>query len=153
MRDRIAADTEALRQLLADIENTDVAASKIPMMGQMIMGFILPFILTFVAIPFESFVSSSRTLLGLVCAWALRALAFVFRLVGNIGFYMSRLIVNVFDIVVSPILWAENLLRQRKGQQNIGGTHKNKKGDETNSKEPNVASLKEKSSGKKEATA
>lgn len=153
MRDRIAADTEALRQLLADIENTDVAASKIPMMGQMIMGFILPFILTFVAIPFESFVSSSRTLLGLVCAWALRALAFVFRLVGNIGFYMSRLIVNVFDIVVSPILWAENLLRQRKGQQNIGGTHKNKKGDETNAKEPNVASLKEKSSGKKEATA
>ncbi len=156
MRDRIAADMEALRQSLAGIETDSVVTSKIPMIGQMIMGFILPFILTFVAIPFESFVSSSRTVIGLILAWGLRALAFLFRLVGNIGFYLSRLIVNLFDILVSPILWVENKIALRKSntQAQVLSSSKTDAGEgKADEKKANVSPLKEKASENKEATA
>lgn len=114
MRDQIAADMEALRQSLAGVETSAVASSNIPTIGQMIMGFILPFILTFVAIPFESFVSSSRTVLGLVVSWAMRALAFLLRLLGNLGFYVGRLVVNIYDLIIFPALWLESLIGRKK---------------------------------------
>jgi hypothetical protein len=110
MRDQIAADMEALRQSLAGIEGGALSASNIPTIGQMIMGFILPFILTFVAIPFESFVSSSRTVLGLLAAWGLRILAFLLRLLGNLGFYCGRMVVNVYDLIIFPALWLEGVV-------------------------------------------
>jgi hypothetical protein len=110
MRDQIAADMELLRQSLAGVETTGVAASNIPTIGQMIMGFILPFILTFVAIPFESFVSSSRTVIGVLTSWMLRAIAFVLRLLGNLGFYMTRMVVNFYDLIIFPALWLENVV-------------------------------------------
>jgi len=110
MRDQIAGDIEALRQSLAGVEVSAVAKSNIPTYGQMIMGFILPFILTFVAIPFESFVSSSRTVLGVLASWGLRVLAFVMRLLGSLGFYLVRLIANLYDLVISPALWVESVI-------------------------------------------
>lgn len=110
MRDRIAADMELLRQSLAGIEPSAVATSNIPTIGQMIMGFILPFILTFVAIPFESFVSSSRTVIGILASWGLRTLAFVLRLLGNIGFYVGRMVVNIYDLIIFPALWLEGVI-------------------------------------------
>ena len=113
MRDRIAGDMEALRQTLAGLEPSAVAASKIPTIGQMILGFILPFILTTVAMPFETFISSSRTVLGMVCAWALRALAFLLRLAGNLGYYLGRLVVNVYDLIIFPALWLESLIARK----------------------------------------
>ena len=116
MRDRIAADMEALRQSLAGIDSSQTVTSNIPTYGQMIMGFILPFILTFVAIPFESFVSSSRTVLGLVAAFSLRVLAFLLRLLGNLCFYLSRLIVNIYDLAIVPALWLEGVIVQTRAQ-------------------------------------
>jgi hypothetical protein len=110
MRDRIAADMELLRQSLAGIEASSVANSNIPTIGQMVMGFILPFILTFVAIPFESFVSSSRTVIGMLAGWGLRALAFVLRLLGNMGFYFGRMVVNIYDLIIFPALWLEGII-------------------------------------------
>jgi hypothetical protein len=113
MRDRIAADMEALRQSLAGIEPSAVAASKIPTIGQMILGFILPFILTTVAMPFETFISSSRTVLGMTASWGLRALAFFLRLAGNLGYYLGRLVTNVYDLVIFPALWLEALISRK----------------------------------------
>lgn len=110
MRDLIAADMEMLRQSLAGVEASSAARSNIPKIGQMTLGFILPFILTFVAIPFESFVSSGRTVIGVVTAWLLRITAFGLRLLGNIGYYFGRMIINIFDLIVSPALWLEGVI-------------------------------------------
>jgi hypothetical protein len=112
MRDRIAGDMEALRQSLAGVTPSSVAGSVIPTVGQMVMGFILPFILTFVAIPLESFVASSRTILGLVTAWMLRSLAFALRLIGHLGYYTGRLMINLYDLVIFPALWLEGVVTQ-----------------------------------------
>jgi hypothetical protein len=109
-RDQIAADMEALRQTLAGVETSDVTSSKIPMIGQMVMGFILPYVLAFVAIPFESFVSSSRTVIGIAGSWSLGALSFGLRLTGNLGFYLSRMIINVYDLIIFPALWLEGVI-------------------------------------------
>lgn len=113
MRDRIAADMEALRQSLAGIEPSALAASKIPTVGQMILGFILPFILTTVAMPFETFVSSSRTILGLLATAFLRFLAFFLRLLGTIGYYTGRLVINIYDILIFPALWLERIISEK----------------------------------------
>jgi hypothetical protein len=112
MRDRIAGDMEALRQSLAGVTPSSVAGSVIPTVGQMVMGFILPFILTFVAIPLESFVASSRTILGIIAAWMLRSLAFVLRLIGQLGYYIGRLMINLYDLFIFPALWLEGVVTQ-----------------------------------------
>jgi hypothetical protein len=117
MRDRIAQDMEALRQTLAGVEQAAEVTSMIPTVGQMIMGFILPFALAFVAIPLESFVSSSRTVLGIVAAGALRMLAFLLRLIGNLGYYTGRLIINLYDLIIFPSIWLEGVLTGSKGKR------------------------------------
>lgn len=114
MRDRIAQDMEALRQTLAGVEQATVVTSMIPTVGQMIMGFILPFALAFVAIPLESFISSARTVLGIVAAGVLRLLAFVLRLLGNIGYYAGRCVVNLYDLIIFPSIWLEGVIAGSK---------------------------------------
>jgi hypothetical protein len=110
MRDRIAHDMEALRQTLAGVEQSTIATSMIPTIGQMVMGFILPFALAFVAIPLESFISSSRTVLGVVAVGLLRFLAFLLRLLGNIGYYVGRFVVNMYDLIIFPTIWLEGVV-------------------------------------------
>jgi len=119
MRDRIAQDMEALRQTLTGVEQASAATSMIPTVGQMIMGFILPFALAFVAIPLESFVSSSRTVLGIVTAGALRLFAFALRLIGNLAYYSGRLVINLYDLIIFPSIWLEGVLTGSKGKRRV----------------------------------
>ncbi len=114
MRDRIAADLHALRQSLADVDMDQQVTSFIPTVGQMVMGFILPFALTFVAIPLESFIHSSRTVIGILLAAGIRACAFVLRLLGNIFLYTGGLIIAFYDILIIPLLWIENVLTKKQ---------------------------------------
>ncbi len=110
MRDRIVADMEALRQTLAGLSEIARPVSIIPTIGQMVIGFILPFALTFVAIPLESFISSSRTVAGIVVAGILRAIAFILRLIGNTGLYLGKFIINIYDLVIFPTIWLEGVI-------------------------------------------
>jgi hypothetical protein len=118
MRDRIAADIQALRQTLAQVESGYTISSWIPTVGQMVMGFILPFALAFVAIPLESFIQSSRTVLGRTMVAFLRGVAFLFRLLGDISTYAGEFIVNLYDIIAFPLVWVEKWLRDRRPQMN-----------------------------------
>lgn len=115
MRDQIAADMHSLRQSLAAVETAGTAVNSwIPTVGQMVMGFVLPFALTFVAIPLESFVQSSRTVLGVIAVAVLRWLSFSLRLLGNVSRYCGELLVNIYDLFIFPPLWVENLIRDKK---------------------------------------
>jgi hypothetical protein len=116
MRDRIAADMQALRQSLAASSAIQPVNTWIPTVGQMIMGFILPFALTFVAIPLESFISSSRTVMGKVAVVLLQWLGFLLSLLGNIATYLGELMISLYDVVIFPSLWVENFVRGM-GQQ------------------------------------
>ena len=111
MSEQIAQNMEALRQsLAAGLEPFPQVSSTIPTVGQMIIAFILPFALAFVSIPLESFVSSFRMVLGMIVAASLRSLAFLFRLIGNAGYYTGRLIVNLYDLLIFPSIWLESVI-------------------------------------------
>ncbi len=114
MRDRIAADMQALRQSLANVEAVSSSTSMIPTVGQMVMGFLLPFALTFVAIPLETFINSARTVLGGLLALMLRWSAFALRLLGNVCRYGGELVVNIYDVFIFLPLWTENKIRSRR---------------------------------------
>jgi len=110
MRDRIVADMEVLRQSLAGITVMAGPSNNIPAIGHMVMGFVLPFALTFVAIPLESFISSSRIVVGIVAAGILRATAFNLRLIGNTGLYLGKFIISIYDLIIFPTIWLEGVI-------------------------------------------
>ena len=99
------------------------------------------------AIPFESFVSSARTVIGVMTTWLLRSLAFVLRLIGNLGFYAGRLIVNVYDLFIFPALWVEGLVAQKFFQPKEA----NAKEKVSEANEPDSASRMEGAPRRKEA--
>src|SRR3970282_510400 len=91
MRDMIAADVQALRQTLADVEVTAGRTDNwIPTVGQMVMGVILPFALAVVAMPLEAFVHASRTVMGIVVIGFVRGIACFLRVIRDIFRYASE---------------------------------------------------------------
>jgi len=125
MRDLLAADREALRQTLSGIEAGNPEFRWIPAMGQMVMGFVLPFALTFVAIPLESFIHSSRTVIGVTGIGLLRALTVTLRFLGSMFYHLGSTLVNVYDLLIFIPLRFEELFLHYSGNKNT--TRNNKK--------------------------
>ena len=108
-----------LGQSMAGAEQPD-SAGMILAVGQMVLVFIFPFALAFAAIPLESFVSSCRTVLGIIVVGALRLISFGFRLIGNIGYYAGRFVINLYDLLIFPTIWLEGVLSGSKPKKNDG---------------------------------
>jgi hypothetical protein len=107
--DRIFLGLGAIGQPMSGIEQ-NVSTGMIPAVGRMMISFIFPFALVFVVIPLESFVSSSRTVLGVIVVGALRLLSFLLRLIGNVGYYTGRFVINLYDLLIFPSIWLEGVL-------------------------------------------
>jgi hypothetical protein len=109
MREVLLQDELATSALLRG-DNTGALANThhwITTMAQMGMGFVLPFALVFVAIPFETFVHSLRTVLGLIGIGVLRALALIFRVFGNGCRHLGTLAQRLYDLPLFVPLWLE----------------------------------------------
>lgn len=116
MRDLIAADKEAFIQSLGTLGATPSQGRWIPTAGQMVLGFILPFALAFVAIPLESFVKTFRTVLGYGLIGFLLTLAYLLRLCGNFFKVMGKVSIHLYDVLVFGPLWVERMVIERKKQ-------------------------------------
>ena len=116
MRDLLAADREALTQSLAGVAVTQAQFRWIPSIGQMVMGFMLPFALSFVAIPLESFIHSSRLVFGSALAATLRGLAAFLELLGNLTSNLTQTLVHIYDLAIVLPLKLEQLAVRRKVQ-------------------------------------
>jgi hypothetical protein len=114
MRDLLALDREAITQSLTAGGVVEAQFRWIPSIGQMVMGFILPFTLAFVAIPLESFIHSSRTVLGLSAAAVLRSAAFAVRFTGNVAYQLGNVMIGVYDLVIMLPLRLEQVFARRK---------------------------------------
>jgi hypothetical protein len=55
--------------------------------------------------------------LGIVAVGALRILAFILRLLGNLGYYVGRLVINLYDLIIFPSIWLEGVITGSKGQK------------------------------------
>jgi hypothetical protein len=111
MQDELATSAMLRGDAASVIAGSDVAW--ITTAAQMGMGFILPFALVFVAIPLETFVHSTRTVLGILAAAVLRTLAFTLRLTGNVMRYAGKTLVNLYDLLIFGPLWLENTIIKR----------------------------------------
>ncbi len=128
MRDLIVAADLALK---AGLGNVDASAAvetgwvtKIPTAGQMILGFILPIALAFVAIPLEYFIYSARTVFGVGLVLAIRTLAFVLRLLGNVAKHVGSILTMVYDVIIFLPLLVERFVRSMRGEQEGRGASK-----------------------------
>ena len=87
--------------------------------AQMGMGFILPFALTFVAIPLETFVHSLRTIVGLVAMGVLQVTSLLLRLLGSGFRYLSVLVAQLYDLpLFIPLWWAARDSRETSPDRN-----------------------------------
>ncbi|NIR58824.1 MAG: hypothetical protein GWO02_04540 [Gammaproteobacteria bacterium] len=120
MRDYLAAQDEALQQYLTGAEVPAFVHRWIPTVAQMVLGFVLPFALVFVAIPLENFVHSFRTVLGVATEFFLRALAFILRVIGNVARYLGVMLVHLYDVAIFAPLWIEKLVQKRNGILPLG---------------------------------
>jgi len=107
LRDMLITDKAALMHDLASsaVPVADSWITNIPMAGQMIMGFVLPFALAFVAIPFESTVVSMRTVIGVLLVQSMRGAGFAFRFIGVIFKRLAKVFEMAYDIpIVIPLM-------------------------------------------------
>ncbi len=122
MRDMLIADKQALVQSLATAVQatpTDGWVGRIPTAGQMLLGFILPFALAFVAVPLESLIHSSRAVGGVLAVGLVGVLAFALRLLANLTRHASRALVNLYDVLIVLPLLAERLTRAARGSERL----------------------------------
>jgi hypothetical protein len=78
--------------------------------AQMGMGFILPFALTFVAIPLETFVQTLRHVLGMGAILLLRLANLALRIVGQLVRQLGVLLQHLYDVVIFAPLWLDRRL-------------------------------------------
>jgi len=118
MRDQIANDTAALGALLAggervELDSSGIISTTIPQAAQMLLGFFVPWVLIFVAIPFESFVESGRVLLANLLIQLLHLVIILMRLAATVIRYLTDILLALYDIVVCIPLWLEDKIARR----------------------------------------
>jgi hypothetical protein len=122
MRDLLIADKQALLQSLAAVQApaTEGWVGRIPTAGQMLLGFILPFALAFIAVPLESLIHSARTVGGALILALIRTLAFVMRILGHSVRHASRVLIRLYDVTIVLPLLVEHLVRGPRRPRPVG---------------------------------
>ena len=121
MREILLQDELATSAILrGEVGGIDNSFAWITTAAQMGMGFILPFALTFVAIPLETFVHSLRTVLGVSSQFGLRTFAVSLRFLGVGARFIGEFLVNLYDFVIFLPLWLETQIKGQIGQDRRG---------------------------------
>ena len=126
MRDLLIADKQALIHSLAAVQAqspTEGWVGTIPTAGQMLLGFILPFALAFIAIPLESLVHSARTVGGVLLMAIVRLAALGLRAAANLVRNLSRLLVHLYDVAIAVPLLIERVAKRSPGLEGRGTAH------------------------------
>jgi hypothetical protein len=124
LREQIVAADSALKLSLAgetSLPVTQASASRIPVIGQAVLGFVLPWVLAMVAIPLEMLLDSSRHVLALAVVWGLHALGQLSRLLAWAAVALTSMLVNVYDVYISIPLRIERAVRSQRPRSGLGG--------------------------------
>lgn len=114
-RDALAADYVSLNQLLAaPAEAQQVSMSWIPALGQVVMGFLLPLLLVFSVIAFETFIYALRTVAGMFLSWLLEVLMLLVRLLAALLRMAGSILIALYDVVIFLPLYIERLMRYQR---------------------------------------
>jgi hypothetical protein len=121
MRDQIILADMAFKSSLGNSAGGVVAQAaadlgwvqKVPVAGQMILGFILPFALAFVGLPLEYFIHSARTVIGALLVFLLRMLSIALRIASNVFRHLGKAMTMLFDALIFLPLSVERLIKSR----------------------------------------
>jgi hypothetical protein len=104
LRESIAEADAALKLSLAGEEArriTDASTSRIPVIGQAVLGFILPWILALAAIPLEMLLDSARHVLAALVVLLLQGVAVLGRVGAHAAGALAKLLASVYEIYVA----------------------------------------------------
>jgi hypothetical protein len=114
LREQIAAADAALKLSLAgDSERVvaQVSHSMIPVVGQAVLGFILPWILAMAAIPLEMLIDSARHVSASLLGVLLQGIANLGRMAGYGAGALEQMLLSIYDVYISIPLRIEAMLR------------------------------------------
>jgi hypothetical protein len=117
LRESIAEADAALRMSLAGDEAravTQASASQIPVVGQAVLGFVLPWILAMVAIPLELLLDSGRHVVSSLVVLVLQALSLLGRAGAHSATRLTAMLAALYEIYVSIPTKLERALRAPK---------------------------------------
>ncbi len=134
--DILISDRESMVILLTGVDVIESKLSLIPHIGQMVMAFILPFVLVFVIIPLEIFIHAFRVLLGIVMVILLGFLRLLIRVSSHFFYESGRLLIKFYDFIIFIPLKIERSMNQRME------THVLKKTDFNSSEDKRFLKLK-----------
>lgn len=113
MRDQLIAADLMLKR---DLAGATAAAAQapvhdwvlaIPLAGQMILGFVLPFALAFVGVPLENFMHSGRSVMGVLAVAAVRGTGAALRMLAHGSKHLGNALTLAYDAVVCVPLMIE----------------------------------------------
>lgn len=117
LREQIVEADAALKLALAG-ESTAISAatsSRIPVIGQAVLGFVLPWVLAMVAIPLEMLLDSGRHVIAGLGVFALNLAGHLCRVVGRLFGYGAGLLASLYDVYIAVPLRIEMWVRGREG--------------------------------------
>jgi hypothetical protein len=112
LREQIVESASALKHSLAGVSDkavADPAFSRIPVVGQAVLGFILPWILAMVAVPLETLISTGGHITLTLTAGILALFANVTRILAHGARYLVETVRHVYDIYIILPLQLERL--------------------------------------------
>ncbi len=114
LRESIAEADAALKMSLGGDEArvVETASSTIPVIGQAVLGFVLPWILAMVAIPLEMLLDSGRHVVTTVLVLTLQGVGVIGRAGGHAATKLAAMLVAVYEIYVSIPMKIERAVRE-----------------------------------------
>jgi hypothetical protein len=114
LREQIVEAEAALKFSLAGEEGRLVQSasdSRIPVIGQAVLGFILPWVIALVAVPLEMLLDSGRHVMGSLGVILLRGVAMVSGVGAHIARHLTGMMVSFYDVYVAIPLRIESMAR------------------------------------------
>lgn len=117
LREQIVEADAALKIALAGESAAITAASqsRIPVIGQAVLGFVLPWVLAMVAIPLEMLLDSGRHVLANVGVLLLTIVGHASRVTGRVIGQAVGLFASLYDVYIAVPLRIEARMRAREG--------------------------------------
>jgi hypothetical protein len=117
LREKIVEADAVLKMSLAGAESaaiTEASTSRIPVVGQAVLGFVLPWILALVAVPLEMLLDSGRHVLASLTALVLVGLSGAASVLAHTTNSLTGALPNFYDVYISIPLRIERALQDHR---------------------------------------
>jgi hypothetical protein len=114
LREQIVESGNALKSALAGVKEAAVAntaSSRIPVVGQAVLGFILPWILAMVAVPLETLIATGGHITLALTAGILSLIGSLSRLCAHGSRYLVEAVRHAYDILIVIPLQIERIVK------------------------------------------